>query len=380
MSTIRMKILFISLLLSTAVLPMMRASEMGGVSGPGVTERSGLGSSEEINQMLEKIRYANHTEEKKFSPWCRHYKGYFNILERVSEDKEGDPKNEEIRNLCLHGLRIRQGLGFNDGVDLVLPDEPEQKKRMEDFRRLAASSMVRASRMSGFGSTKETFEDIEESSKWKDNPNSTWSKNYKGYYDILERVPKDEEGDPKNEEIRNLCLHGLRIREGLGFNHGVDPVLHADWNRRPSLPHQIFDEPVQKKVMEDFIRLIELGADVNSVTYHQKWSLLMSAARNNILKLKGVEFLLKNNIEVDLKDFEGMTALMWAAWDSSNDSHLKVIDLLLQNKADPNSKRNEGETVYMVADREGTRNPEVVKLLLDYGAVPNSKSDKDEEV
>ena len=291
MSTIRMKILFISLLLSTAVLPIMRASEM---------EVDGC-------EPMKKVRKRARIEAM-------------------------DPTSES--------------------------EEMDQRLKRRAY----------------------TEEEMDQTSEWKDHPSSIWSNKFKCFYDIFEIVSKEEEGDPKNEKIMHLCLNGLRIRQGLGFNRGIVPVLHANWSRCPLPPYKISDEPVQKKIMEDFIRLIELGADVNSVTYHQKWSLLMSAARNNILKLKGVEFLLKNNIEVDLKDFEGMTALMWAVWESSKDSHLKVIDLLLQNNANPNSKRNKGETVYMVADRKETRNPKVIKLLLDYGAVPNLKSDKDEEV
>ena len=53
--------------------------------------------------------------------------------------------------------------------------------------------------------------------------------------------------------------------------------------------------------------------------------------------------LLKAGADVNAKDTDGWTALMWAAWKSQD---LRVITILLKAGADGKEKSNEGKTAF----------------------------------
>ncbi len=112
-----------------------------------------------------------------------------------------------------------------------------------------------------------------------------------------------------------------------------------------------------------------------------------------------VRALLKQRIDVNGADAEGMTALHWAAhWNSLDTARLligagakpsvanrygvtplheaatvanaAIVDILLKAGADANATYGEGETPLMIAARTGS--VEVVKLLLEGGAAVNA--------
>jgi len=91
-----------------------------------------------------------------------------------------------------------------------------------------------------------------------------------------------------------------------------------------------------------------------------KTRILMKAAKEG--KTDILKALLDEGIDVNIKDNDGMTALMWAAYKC----HLNAVELLLDNDADVNEKNNEGMTVFNLA--EGGIYSEIIEALKQGGA------------
>jgi ankyrin repeat protein len=85
--------------------------------------------------------------------------------------------------------------------------------------------------------------------------------------------------------------------------------------------------------------------------------------------VKVVELLLQNKAKINQQNKEGMTPLHYAA---INDSSVEVVELLLQNKANVNQKNNEGMTPLHYAAKEG--HEKILEKLLE----PKYKADINE--
>lgn len=81
--------------------------------------------------------------------------------------------------------------------------------------------------------------------------------------------------------------------------------------------------------------------------------------------LKCVKLLIKKGANVNIKDNNGYTALM----EATTHGYIEIVKFLLENGADPNIRDNKGYTSLMIA--ADTENPEIVKVLLENGADPN---------
>jgi ankyrin repeat protein len=90
-----------------------------------------------------------------------------------------------------------------------------------------------------------------------------------------------------------------------------------------------------------------------------KTRILMKAARAG--KTDMLEALLDEGIDVNTKDNDGMTALMWAAYKC----HLTAVEFLLDNDADVNAKNNDGKTAFNLT--EGGIYTEIVEALKQAG-------------
>lgn len=81
-----------------------------------------------------------------------------------------------------------------------------------------------------------------------------------------------------------------------------------------------------------------------------------------------IELLLANGANVNEKNGDGCTALMLAPLNSN----LEKIKLLLRHNININEKNNDGRTALILAIKKSSMkknfNPEIVKLLLNYGA------------
>ncbi|KAK8169729.1 ankyrin repeat protein, partial [Phyllosticta citrichinensis] len=90
-----------------------------------------------------------------------------------------------------------------------------------------------------------------------------------------------------------------------------------------------------------------------------------------------VDLLLRKNVDVDAKDYDGRTPLSYAAYEGAT----SIAKLLLDKKADVNAKdKSIGATPLQEAlsddpgliNRRQNQKADIVKLLLRNGADPNS--------
>jgi len=121
--------------------------------------------------------------------------------------------------------------------------------------------------------------------------------------------------------------------------------------------------------------LIDKGADVN-FNGPEGETPLMFVSRYCWWEA-AIDLLLKNGADVNTKDKNGNSALMWACdWNSSNS--YKKARTLLEGGADVNSANTEGSTALVSAAVNG--HLDTVALLVDYGADVNKKNNKGETV
>ena len=112
-------------------------------------------------------------------------------------------------------------------------------------------------------------------------------------------------------------------------------------------------------------KLLKAGADPNAGLLSGETPLMAAANRG---RLDSVALLLKNGADPNMQESNsGQTALMWAA----AESHPKVVKLLVERKADINARSKSGFTPLLFATRQGDRNLESIKILIDAGANVN---------
>jgi ankyrin repeat protein len=86
---------------------------------------------------------------------------------------------------------------------------------------------------------------------------------------------------------------------------------------------------------------------------------------------KGVRYLIDEGADVNAKDDNGKTVLMFAAEMGSSD----LIEYLIENKADVNAMDNDGNTALLGAVQGFSLYQTcIVKMLIDYGADVNAKN------
>ncbi len=110
-----------------------------------------------------------------------------------------------------------------------------------------------------------------------------------------------------------------------------------------------------------FRLLLERGYQFDSERDHGE-EMLISAKHVEI-----VQFLLSHGVDVDTTDFQGCTALTYAA----HSAELEIVEELIRAGADVNHRDHDGETVLMrVADTAG--NADALRVLIDHGADVNA--------
>ena len=100
------------------------------------------------------------------------------------------------------------------------------------------------------------------------------------------------------------------------------------------------------------------GGLVDVDVFEQDWNALSLASRHGDLRV--VRVLLEHGAAVDLKNWDGQTALHWAS------SHQDVTRLLLEHHANPNMKDDRGATALHGASSCGCVG--AMRLLIEHGA------------
>jgi len=93
---------------------------------------------------------------------------------------------------------------------------------------------------------------------------------------------------------------------------------------------------------------------------------LMMACRansryDNRLSIKLIKFLIENGADINGKDNEGNTVIMYACDGCSPDN--EVVKYLIDNKVDIHAKNKKGETVLSYAQKNN--NTKIVEIILD---------------
>jgi N-sulfoglucosamine sulfohydrolase len=193
---------------------------------------------------------------------------------------------------------------------------------------------------------------------------------------------KNIAGDPAFKSIEaelKTALHNELVRSGDPRVVGPDKEVFESYPRfspirefpehelvaQPSLADHSFFEKAMNGEEAEVMKLLTGGIDVN-IKDEDGRTALMYAAYNGHASL--MEKLIAKGAQVNLRDNYGRTALMLA----SSGPFASAVKLLLENGADPNiTDTEEHFSALMYAAAEGQA--EVVRLLLKYKADPRLK-------
>ncbi|XP_041346697.1 ankyrin repeat, SAM and basic leucine zipper domain-containing protein 1-like [Gigantopelta aegis] len=119
--------------------------------------------------------------------------------------------------------------------------------------------------------------------------------------------------------------------------------------------HSAFEEGLQwwisngiARSWEELISAVESCGDKDTaIILRKRLDIKEEAAKTGNTEV--VKLLLKENVDVNVQDEEGVTALMIA----SENGHTQVVDLLLKANVDVNVQDEEGVTALMIASENG---------------------------
>lgn len=111
-----------------------------------------------------------------------------------------------------------------------------------------------------------------------------------------------------------------------------------------------------------------LGNDLNYRSKIENLSLLHIASLNEQIDL--VEYLVNNNVIIDIVDFQNNTPLKYGI------RNINIAKILLNNGANPNHKNDNGYSCFHYAC--STHNLDLIKLMVQKDADVNLKSNKNE--
>jgi len=117
--------------------------------------------------------------------------------------------------------------------------------------------------------------------------------------------------------------------------------------------------------LEKFSRLIPNITQYDN-KHRKEPSLLIRAADRNAVSI--LSFLIDKKVDVNAKDTNRLTPLMYAAQNNGNDKQFLCIKRLLSAGADINARDNNGRTALMYAAAHAAHPKLLIPLLLAHGA------------
>ena len=142
--------------------------------------------------------------------------------------------------------------------------------------------------------------------------------------------------------IYHAIMHGDMRKIKLILKH--KPDMNALDKFGNTLISSLFGHKDIKNLNEISTLLIESGADVNQTDYNKE----TVAHSNKFLRLfgcKDVEFIIKNNLDLNSKNARGETPIMKAL----EYQYIDTVLFLIHEKVDLNLQNNQGETAAMIS-------------------------------
>ncbi len=193
-------------------------------------------------------------------------------------------------------------------------------------------------------------------------------------------VENTEQSETKNTSVKKVistreALERLQSYGILGSfeNMKISNEIISHYNRYINGDESLNDFPyiakilslkgkIPKSCIESFI---QEGADVNLIT--RDYNIPPLYATTSAENAEIVKLLLEHKADPNSKDSDDSTSLFCAV----DNCNVKIAKLLLEHNADPNVKNSYDNTpLFRAVDR---CNVEIVKLLLEHKADPNSK-------
>ena len=196
-------------------------------------------------------------------------------------------------------------------------------------------------------------------------------------------------GAMSDKEFLDLCSNGSLPRVEIALENGANVnaedengvtalmraardnfhpvVLHALLNAGADVEAWDFDGRRASWYARKNKRLKDVFARTRLEVASGEYGALLKASYGGTAK--EVQIALDMGAEVGTATHDGMTALMWAAY---NNPRVEVIDVLVKAGADVNARNELGQTALMRAAYYNT-NPRVIEALLDAGADPDMK-------
>jgi ankyrin repeat protein len=131
---------------------------------------------------------------------------------------------------------------------------------------------------------------------------------------------------------------------------------------KKSAVDQLLIAAIRKDSIEDVAKAIAHGANVNLRIDKMPLLHLMVLQRRDDV----VEALLAAHVDVEARDSEGRTAVMYAAWLCLGSEQLKILDRLINAGADIDAKDAHGRTAMDLAAQFSS--DQAVRRLFDEGA------------
>lgn len=131
-----------------------------------------------------------------------------------------------------------------------------------------------------------------------------------------------------------------------------------------------FDYAKENEFIKDSVAFFELKTATVPPSIRRQSLIEIFQNENNQPEFSQVEAAIKAEADVNVRDENAMTALIWAAWDNKSS---KIISAIIEAGADVNARSLCGTTP-LIAAALGNENPEIIAILIKSGADLNAKS------